>query len=400
MRSEDIQRLKADFAPQPDPQVESESRLGLSIPNTHRLAKLIHNDLADGPPHGIAWWTPNGAGETAPRIFVSDYLYSCTNSIPGHLTSVHLHWLEFLDCVEREQTIFGQRTRVVAEGVRFRPRNPYEYLRGDLTRIHADGIVVALSSALDCLAGSIVGVTAAPLNIELADFGEVRTHLRNLLTSKRKKNKNRLQVQFAQSLEKIVKTGKGPDWIKWMSSYRKMIVHRARRTEVHMTTDDSVILGPDGLPARWRHDAHLPRHPLLSEVEAFLVAEPLGSICLAEKAKDTLGGLIKRTSELIEALAGVLEGIWTERRANPRLARQPLARQWKRPEHKPKEREISEFLGFASGLEPLDPAHITQGPNGRKRLLAAALDDGQNALWTNADMEGFVPGKKKNSSHP
>ena len=399
MRSEDIQRLKADFSPEPDPQVESESCLGLSIPNTHRLAKLIHNDLAVGPPHGIAWWTPDGGRETAPRMFVSDYLYSCTASIPGHLTSVRLHWLEFLDCVEREQSIFGQRTKVVAGRVQFRPKSPYEYLTGDLTRIHADGIIVALSSALDCLAGSIVGVIAAPLNIELTDFGEVRTHLKNLLTSKRKKNKNKLQITFAQSLDRIVTTCKGTDWIRWMSSYRNMIVHRARRTEVHMTVDDSVILGPDGLPARWRHDAHLPRHPLLSEVEGFLVAEPLGSICLAEKAQDTVGGLVQITNDLIEAVAGELVAIWTRRRGDPTLTRQPFARQWRRPAHKPKEREISEFLGFTPGAEPVDPTLITQAPSAEKRLLSAALDNCQNAVWTNADMEGFVPGKEKDSSH-
>jgi len=185
-----------------------------------------------------------------------------------------------------------------------------------------------------------------------------------------------------------------------MSNYRNMIVHRARRTEFHEVVEDTAILAPDGLPARWRHAAHLPRHPLLSEVEAFLVAEPLGAICLAEEANDTLCGLIGRTTSLIEAVSGVLAEIWTARRGDPTLARQPLSRQWKRPEHKPKEREISEFLGFASKAEPIDPTKITQPPSFEKRMLAAALDDGQNAIWATAGMEEFVPGNKRNSPDP
>lgn len=129
-------------------------------------------------------------------------------------------------------------------------------------------------------------------------------------------------------------------------------------------------------------------------MEAFLVAEPLGSICLAEKARDTVGGLIQSTTDLVEAAAARLVAIWTERRGDSTLNRQPFVRQWKRPAHKPKEREISEFLGFASGAEPVNPTFITHAPTARKRLRSAALDDGQNALWTNAEMEGFVPGNE------
>jgi len=33
-------------------------------------------------------------------------------------------------------------------------------------------------------------------------------------------------------------------------------------------------------------------------------------------------------------------------------------------------------------------------------MLAAALDDGQNAIWATAGMEEFVPGNKRNSPDP
>ena len=60
LRSQDVERLSEHFSPEPDPQIESELRLGPSIPNAHRLAALIHDDLAVGPPYGVRWWATPG----------------------------------------------------------------------------------------------------------------------------------------------------------------------------------------------------------------------------------------------------------------------------------------------------------------------------------------------------
>ncbi len=51
------------------------------------------------------------------------------------------------------------------------PRSPFEQLGPDFVRIHCAGIVRALASVLDCLAGAIVGVAAVWLLIGTSGFG-------------------------------------------------------------------------------------------------------------------------------------------------------------------------------------------------------------------------------------
>ncbi len=55
-----------------------------------------------------------------------------------------------------------------------RRSSPIEDIGADLVRLHAAGVVRALSGALDCLAGTIVGVVALPTSILKASFGGVR----------------------------------------------------------------------------------------------------------------------------------------------------------------------------------------------------------------------------------
>jgi hypothetical protein len=45
--------------------------------------------------------------------------------------------------------------------------------------MHEGGVVRALSGALDCAAGSIIGVMALPKNILKADFMGIALYLRN-----------------------------------------------------------------------------------------------------------------------------------------------------------------------------------------------------------------------------
>ena len=126
MREADIAhlRLKERFADGVDPRSETESRLGLELPNTRALIEAIHADLAEGPPHGIHWWEPKANADRAPRILISDYLYACTANVLHHLVAARLHHFEFVDWSRREEQSRNERTQIVSPGRRNdHPRN-------------------------------------------------------------------------------------------------------------------------------------------------------------------------------------------------------------------------------------------------------------------------------------
>ena len=59
-----------------------------------------------------------------------------------------------------------------------RPSNAMEVLAPWSAALHVAGVIRALASALDCLAGAIVGVVGLPAKILKADFKAVRRMLR------------------------------------------------------------------------------------------------------------------------------------------------------------------------------------------------------------------------------
>ncbi|MCY4564048.1 MAG: hypothetical protein OXE40_06135 [Gammaproteobacteria bacterium] len=380
--------LQGRFRDGVDPHLDTQSRLGIELPNTHRLAEAIHEDLADGPPHGICWWEPNVNSHRARRILVSDYLYACTANIVHHFLAARLHLLELLDWAEKDERSRNERTRILIPGYRAtHPRNVLEYLYTTHIDGHQSGVVLSLASALDCLAAGVVGVCAVPVQIKTTKFGSLRRDLTEDRTKHVTPTSAALHIRVWEQLQSTIKECGPTGWLEWLVQYRNMLVHRGLRQELHTLSVRSELLTADGHPASVVDTAYLPNQPSLSEVEAYLAARSLGALGLSEDAEVTLNGLTKSTMQLAESVAGLLMKVWNDRKKSPQAIPQPFDKLWKQPE----EANWSTFPGYGPASDPIEPGKLIQNPTFHKRALAAALDDEQNSLWKKKDMARFIP---------
>ncbi len=188
MRPLDFQRLERPYpAGTNATEFDALRALGIEIPGWETLEREIMNDLVEASLYGIGWWAPEPC--TKRRILISDQLCACAISVPQNMTDAGLHWFEFQDASERNRRRALDRVQVV-EGV---PQpspvgNASEQLVPGRVRIHRVGLVRALASALDCLAGVIIGVAALPVKILFADFRRTSEALKGReLTSVQKK---------------------------------------------------------------------------------------------------------------------------------------------------------------------------------------------------------------------
>ncbi len=274
MRTADVTRLKEPYpgdatAPSPGPA----GALGVEVPRWAALEQEILTDLSVESPFGIGWWAPHPG--TSRRILISDQLYSCTNSVESNLREAALHWLEFLECADRESDFMANAVSV-KDGqllVKAPRRNsPIEDITADLVRLHSAGVARALSGALDCLAGTIVGVVALPTSILKASFGGVRIIFEKQSALKAPSEGEQAQAAFGSRLEALVAAAGPPGWLDWTLALRNMLVHRGRRTEIgQLVPREPVLLGPTGTPIpRVRVVTQLPLDPGRSDVEVFL----------------------------------------------------------------------------------------------------------------------------------
>jgi hypothetical protein len=380
MRSDDLARLNEPYSEHVEPtDADARAAIGVNLPHWTVLEDEIFADFSEQPPYGIGWWAPDPGASR--RILISDQLYCCLDSVAGNMTDAALHWLEYLDACDRDNARLANAVKMTSRGPVFSPpraRSACDQLCPDFIRIHQAGMIRALASALDCLAGVIIGVAALPLSILKADFGKVRATLGNIKAAANAGVV--MQVQFNGQLEAAT-TAAGPHgWLDWTLDFRNMLVHRGRRIELgQLLPVEPVLLGPDGRPApRTRRISHLPRDPGRSDIEVFL-AMPANTV-LHEDGQRTLEGLIGSTTGLLETMAAHLLDLWRWRRNHPGDLRQP-AEQWKNGPST----QSTGFTGYAPGSLNLDPSIGTMHPITAKRLHAAALDDAARPQWATFD---------------
>lgn len=384
MKTDMTHLLSKPFSNPAYAETETQSRLGVHVPGVGRLATQIREDLSTTSPYGIRWWMP--AVRSAPRILVGDYLLCCTNSIATHLTAAGLHWYEFV--ATQEHKIVATTGAVPGPS-----ESPLEWLttHGAVATIHQDGVLRALSSALDCLSGAIVGVCALPRSIKMAGFNKVRKLANKHSARDRAAQRDvscLVREEFLCGLDAAIESCGPSGWIDWMLHYRNMLVHRGRRLELSEIEPCSDLLNPAQQIALWSVKNRMARNPSLSDIEAILAAESPGDVLLPENTRITIKGLIESTTELIAFVTDSLLRVWTQRRESPASVLQPYELQWTPAEAE----ETTNFEGYV-GSDRADPALFVGSSTLRTRILAAALDDSRRSIWDDPDMAQYVPGK-------
>jgi hypothetical protein len=380
MRAADLARLNEPYPEALEPTEEdARAAIGIKLPHWASLESEIFADFVEQQPYGIGWWAPDPG--TSRRILIADQLSCCLASVAGNMTEAALHWLEYLDASDRDSARLAHAIKMLPSGPVIdlpRPRSVSEQLAPDLVRMHQAGLIRAIASSLDCLAGVIIGVVALPQSILKADFKQARAVFARIDSAASAGAK--AQADFAARLESAIAAAGPQGWLEWTLDLRNMLVHRGRRIELGQYLPITpVLLGPDGKPApRARRVSHLPRDPGRSDIEVFM--DTPWNMVLHEEGTRTLQGLVNSTVLLLEAAAGHLLEFWRWRRAHPGDLRQP-ADQWKNGLSK----QSTGFNGFAPGSLPLEPNIWMTHPITALRFHAAAVDDDARPQWTTFD---------------
>ena len=391
MRASELARLNQPYPENAEPgDGLALSALGMPLRRWKELEALILDDFVEQSPYGIGWWAP-GPG-TSRRILISDQLYACVTSVSANMTEAVLHWLEYQDCAERDSERHVDIVQIrhgQFEVVLPRPRNALEELSREMVVMHIAGMARALSAALDCLAGVIIGVVAIPLPILTADLGrKLREFFDKLGQGTTDGEKS--QADFYRKFNNVVEDAGPAGWLEWALNFRNMLVHRGRRIENgEFVRKGTQLFGPQGeqIP-RVRRLTYLPRNPSMSDVEVWretpmtTVRDPLEGLFLEEDAAQTLSGLLDSSKLMISETAKLLIDVWKWRRDNPQILTQPKA-QW--PKGLAASPSVT-FQGYSPRARDLSSSAVasTHTVVGR-RFRAASLDDANRQQWDTFD---------------
>jgi hypothetical protein len=384
MRAADLARLSERYPDGPDVGTRGPTRaLGVETPLWDALGERIFADFVSDPPYGVGWWAPHPG--TSRRIFISDQLDDCTTSVSTNMVEAALHWLELLDAIDREDVFQADVVQIVDGEPQMvaRPRTtPLESLGPDIVRLHQVGVARALSGALDCAAGTIIGVMALPMNILKADFQGVTRHFERRLAPAT--DGETYQHEFGQRLTRIISQVGPEGWLDWLLNFRNMLVHRGRRIEIAQFLPRLPFLRDQwGRPIiRANVITQLPQEPDRSDVDVHL--EPNIAPVLTEDARQTLEGAIGSVRTLIEAVAEQLGAAWDWRKAHLDALPQPRA-QWPRIGAEARANRPQPFRGYAPGTHAYEPGQLMSHPRTGRKLAAAALFDYQREQWTGFD---------------
>ena len=357
--------------------------IGVQTPNWEALEQRIFDDFTTDQPFGIGWWAPHPG--TSRRILISDQLFACTTSVSSNLIEAGLHWLELLDAVDREDTFQADVIQIVDGQLQMcaRPRlTPLESLGPDMVRLHQVGVARALSGALDCAAGTIIGVMALPLSILKADFIGVQRYFRSrpAATTEGETLRDQFAIQLTETIGRVGPVG----WLDWVLNFRNMLVHRGRRIEMgQFVPRESELCDASGRPIlRTRVVTHLPLKPDRSDMDVH--RELNLSPVLTEDVRQTLEGSMRSVCALVEALGEQLAVAWAWRKEHPGKLTQPKA-QWPQVGYPATANRPPPFAGYAPGSHDYKPGIFSVHPDTATRLLAAALMDHQRHEWRRFD---------------
>lgn len=362
-----------------------EQRAGVYVGSVHELADEIAGDL-DSTQFGIGWWAPHP--DDRRRIFISDYLLQCVNSVSNNAVEASLHLMSAQHAHEAvsSQMAHSVVMRPIGQGQFVphdfavpQPTTLADLLPSKLADLHVAGFFRAAGSLLDTLAAITIAVGAFEMGIVRVEFRRLIAHL-----DKRPFGATpgaQLQKQVKDALFGAVGAAGPAGWLDWTLDFRNMLVHRGRRTQFHNIAREPgpILVSPDGMPMpRARIVMQLARDPKNTDLQAFFSGsvEPtrLANV-LEEDGLHTLQAAMKAVVYVLKELSAALLDAWRTRRASPGLLIQPNE-QWPDLAIHP-----DNFGGFEPGTFPASPDMMFGSPARVRRLSAAAVDTAHRYRW-------------------
>ena len=128
MRAADLARLNEPYPETLEPtDADATAAIPLRLPNWTTLESEVFADFIEQPPYGIGWWAPEPG--TSRRILISDQFYCCLASVASNMTEAKLHWLEYLEALDRDSARFADAVKMTPSGPIIsppQPRSPYD----------------------------------------------------------------------------------------------------------------------------------------------------------------------------------------------------------------------------------------------------------------------------------
>jgi hypothetical protein len=206
MLDKDVTRLSEPYPPTTSldgsPLLRLASSLGFDLGKSVQLGDEISKDL-DIFTYGIGWWKTYSDLDNQTRILLSDYLLTCARAIPDNLIEAKVELVELEHAAEDYRTWINRGMSSDNRSAAKSPRSPHEELSIERVRTHFAGALRAWGSALDCVAGCIIGVTGIPVDLVKADMRIAQKTLGRYSSS------NQLLSQLQTNLERA-ETDAGP----------------------------------------------------------------------------------------------------------------------------------------------------------------------------------------------
>jgi len=362
VREEDLRKLEDPYPETGDDETAFAKALGADCEKMHGLANAIARDL-DPIDFGIGWWA-SGSLDLHRRILIGDYLVSVSRAVETNMVEARLHLLEAEDAWSRQSGSIRTSLRTTGSAVT-KPDCPADELLFYLGPFNAAGVIRALASAMDCLAGVIIGTTGIPLNIVRADWRHI-----SQFSFKSSSGALGAQQLVIKSANDAIQDAGPLGWLDWLLSMRNMLVHRGRR----LVTYNIRPLGGGKLTIAVQSESDalvaeylLPNDPQSTDADVWRLLGPDQSL-LTEPAVLTLGGCLRSVKFVVESVAEAATFLWESRRASPTIIDQPEM-QW--PIIAPPNSTI--FSGYSPGASPVAPGSIESGAEFVNRLIAAGV---------------------------
>lgn len=371
VREQDLKKLREPYPETAEFDMAFAQAIGAGCDKMHQLAKLVASDL-DPTDFGIGWWA-SGSLDLHRRILIGDYLISVSRAVQTNMTEARLHLLEADDAWIR---LSGNiRTALRTSGMPIdKPISPADELWFYLGPLHATGAIRALASAMDCLAGVIVGTVGLPVNIVRADWSDLEKIAART-------NSGLLSEQMSVTTTALDAVGSaGPSgWLDWLLDMRNMLVHRGRRLVTYNIRDlgagNLIVAVPSPIDAVVA-DYLLPSDPQSTDADVWRLLGPDQSL-LTEPAGLTIAECVRSVKAVIESVAGAATELWAARKLAPTLIEQP-ERQWPTVVAA----SSTSFRGYSPGASPVIAGTFSTGPESVDRLVAAGVTgNNKRIVW-------------------